>query len=305
VLDVVEFTINNIDMKFLLSAIFFLFFSTFALFAQERPFIWVQKQDREQILNKIEHESWAKSYFDLLITSLDKGISTHQADPEKFLRGLPFDWKNAKVGETPPFFYTTHIVNGKHFNLDNATEEELANSKQLIAYLQIAMDCGIAYYLTEDEKYAQCALDIFNASIKGIVQLEPSDWKFRGGWIFPDDILAESRKIGDKLPIIYDFIAPYIQKGGKPYDLGEKSKIDFPWDVSQQVFRTYADLIVTLGMIGSNHPVLEAPCLVYSALALESEKERNKYLKYYLTESTDNQDALSKVAEFYEEDGAV
>jgi len=50
-LDVVEFAINNLDMKFLLSAIFTLFFSTYALHAQERPFIWVQKQDREHILD--------------------------------------------------------------------------------------------------------------------------------------------------------------------------------------------------------------------------------------------------------------
>ena len=74
---------------------------------------------------------------------------------------------------------------------------------------------------------------------------------------------------------------------------------------TQQVFKTYADIVVNHGMINSNHPVLEAACLVYSALGLEDLDERNKYLKYYLTENTSNQDALSKIATYYETEGAV
>ena len=292
-------------MKLLIAILFFLVFCSNSMRAQQRPFIWVNQLDREQVLEKILREAWAKSSYDNHISNLKEAIAAHQNDADKFLRSIPLDWDNQKPGESPPFFYTTHIVDGKHLNLDNATEEEYANGKKYMAFLQTAIDCGVAYYLTEDEKYAQCATDILNASIKGIIQLEPSEWRGRGGWIFPDDILAESRRIGQQLPVIYDFIAPFIQGGGKPYDLGKESKIEFPLQETQQVFRTYADIVVNHGMINSNHPVLEASCLVYSALGLEDMDERNKYLKYYLTESTENQDALNKVAEFYKEDGAV
>ncbi len=273
--------------------------------AQERPFIWVTKADRQQILDKIENASWAKSAYNKIIAELENEVNAHQQNPDKYLSEIPFDWEKAKPGETPPFFYTIHTLNGERRNLDNATEEEYANGKKYMAYLETAMKCGVAYYLSEDKKYAQCATDILNAAIKGIIQLEPSDWAPRGGWIFPDDILAESRNIGQHLPIIYDFISPFLKSGGKPYDIGKKSKIDFPHEQTQEVFRTYADIVVNHGMINSNHPVLEASCLVYSALGVEDINEREKFLKYYLTESTENQDALNKVARDYKKEGAV
>ena len=293
-------------MKLIISIFSILvFFCCNTIDAQERPFIWVTQQDRQGILNKIQDKAWAKSSYDQLISILENDIALHQEDPDKYLRSIPFDWENQKPGETPPFFYTIHTLNGERRNLDNATEEEYANGKKYMAFLQTAMNCGVAYFLTQDEKYAQCASDILNASINGIIQLKPSDWAGRGGWIFPDDILAESRRIGQHLPIIYDFIAPFIKAGGKPYDLGKASKIKFPQEETQQVFKTYADIVVNHGMINSNHPVLEAACLVYSALGLEDLDERNKYLKYYLTENTSNQDALSKIATYYETEGAV
>ncbi|HSH09155.1 MAG TPA: heparinase II/III family protein, partial [Oceanipulchritudo sp.] len=117
--------------------------------------------------------------------------------------------------------------------------------------------------------------------------------------------LLESRRIGEKFPIIYDFIAPYLAKGGKPYDIGTEGQAEFPKDQAQQVFRTYADLVMANGMINSNHPVLESTCLVYNALALEDESEREKYVGYYLTKDTENQDSLSKVAKHYQEEGDI
>jgi hypothetical protein len=297
--------IESMKMRLLISILLVLIYTCNSAAAQQRPFIWVTQADHTSIIEKIEKAPWAKASFDTLIAGLEADVQAHQQDPDKFLRAIPFDWDKAKLGETPPFFYTIHTLNGERRNLDNATDEEYANGKKYMAFLETAIECGVAFYLTEDEKYAQCATDILNASIKGIIQLEPSDWAGRGGWIFPDDILAESRRIGQHLPIIYDFIAPFIQNGGKPYDLGKKAKTDFPQGQAQEVFRTYADIVVNHGMINSNHPVLEASCLVYSALGLEDKNERDKYLKYYLTESTDNQDALNKVAVDYKEEGAV
>lgn len=287
--------------------IIFLFFWGFLniVQAKERPFIWVTQNDRYAILQKIKEQQWAKSNYNDLISNLDKVIAAHQTNPRKYLRGMPFDWKKQKEGETPPFFYTIHISNEKHPNLDNATKKEMINFWKLTKFLHTGINCGVAYYLTNDEKYAQCATDILNALVKGLIQLQPSKWSGRGGWLCPDDLLRETREIGENIPIIYDFVAPFIKSGGQPYDIGKKAKVKFPIEQAQQVFRTYAKLVVEHGMINSNHPVLESTCLVYNTLALNDSVERDKYLKYYLTENTPHQDALSKIARKFKNEGDI
>jgi len=274
-------------------------------FAQERPFILVKQSDRAQILDKIKNQEWAKNSLTDFMNQLNQDIQVHQLNPSEFLKGMPFDWEKGKPGEIPPFFHTYHIENGVHKNLDNATTEEMVNARELMRYLQIGIDCGIAYYITEDEKYAQCAVDILNAFVNGVLKSEVSNWKARGGWLFPDDGFREVREIGYKVPIIYDFTANYIKNGGKPYDFMKNTKTDFPLLLSQKVFRTYADITINYGQTGSNHPVLEEPNLVYNALAMDDENERNKLLSYFLTENTKNQEALNVMANIYKKEGDI
>ncbi|MFD1316378.1 heparinase II/III domain-containing protein [Namhaeicola litoreus] len=292
-------------IKFYLTTIFLVY--CFSLTAQQlvRPFILVKADDRAGILQKIEKQAWAKDTYSIFIEKIQPEVKSHQTNPEAFLKGMPFDWAKVQKGEIPPFYKTIHIQNGKPSNLDNATKEEWKNGRKLIRFLQIAQDCAIAYYLTEDEKYAECAIDILNGFTQSVLQSKVSDWHGRGGWLFPDDGFREVREIGVKVPIIYDFIAEYIRKGGKPYDIFQKSKIEFPQEKAQQVFRTYADITINYGHIGSNHPVLEAPSLVYNALAMEDETERNQLLSYFLTENTENQDALPVMANNYKNEGDI
>tara|TARA_R110002049_G_scaffold211595_3_gene382553 strand:+ start:4373 stop:6616 length:2244 start_codon:yes stop_codon:yes gene_type:complete len=271
----------------------------------ERPIILVKPSDKAAILEKIEKQPWANKTYTKFIEKLNSDINLHQSNADAFLRGMPFDWGHGKTREMPPFHLTYHIENGVHKNLDNATKEEWENGRELIRYLQIGVDCGIAYYLTEDEKYAQCATDILNAFVNSVLQSEVSDWRGRGGWLFPDDGFREVREIGAKVPLIYDFIAEFIKKGGKPYDIIKKKKVDFPLEKSQIAFRTYADITINYGHTGSNHPVLEAPSLVYNALAMEDADEREKLLSYFLTENTKNQDALNVMAAIYKVEGAI
>ena len=265
----------------------------------------VKPGDRAAILKKIEGDSRTREAYTRFIENLDKDIELHQANPEEFLKGMPFDWENAKPGKIPPFLLTRHIVNGEYRNLDNATREEWAPAGALSRYLQIGSNCGIAYYLTNDEKYAQCGVDILYTFIKGVLQAELSDWHRRGGWLFPEDGFREVRVIGHRPPVIYDYVAPFIRNGGEPYDFRKNSKTHFPKEEAQEVFRTYASITVHYGQTGSNHPILESPNLVYNALAMEDEEERSKWLSHFLTESTDNYDALNVMAEHYKNKGDV
>ncbi|MCF8362661.1 MAG: heparinase II/III-family protein [Prolixibacteraceae bacterium] len=273
--------------------------------AKERPFIWVQQNEREAILKKIENQEWAGKIYSKFIDDLDNKIKNYRKNKDKFLQGMPFNREEKKEGQIPPFHLTYHVKNGEQRNLDNATDKEMAGARTLMRYLQTGIDCGIAYYLTQDEIYAQCALDILYTFTKSVRQHELSDWHGRGGWLFPYDGFREVREIGYKVPLVYDFVAPYIKQGGKPYNFIKEQYVEFPSDEVQDVFRTYANITVNYGQTGSNHPVLEAPSLVYNALAMDDPAEREKWLAYFLTENTNNQDALNTMAAIYKNKGDI
>ena len=163
--------------------------------AKERPFIWVQSSEREAILEKIDEQEWANHIYQNFIEDVNKDLDSYQDNPQKFLKNMPFDREMQQPGKIPPFRLTHNIDNGKQNNLDNATDEEMAAARKLNRYLQTGVDCGIAYFLTENEDYAQCALDILYTFIEGVTQHEPSEWRRRGGWLFPYDVFREVRML--------------------------------------------------------------------------------------------------------------
>lgn len=275
--------------------VLFLILYSLNLFTQdvERPFILVKSSERNEVLQKIETESWAKDIFLILKEKTDIQFNKFNENPNKYLKQLPFNWEQGLEDKFPPFFKTDHIENGKHKNLDNATRKEWQPAALLIQYLQVALDCGNLYYITQDEKYAYMASSILYSFVQSVKKSKLSDWHSRGGWLFPYDGFREVRTIGYKVPLIYDFVASYLKKGGVSFDIIQNKKVPFPIDELQNVFRTYADITINYGHTGSNHSVLEAPSLVYNALAMDDEKEREKFLSHFLTENTNNQDALN------------
>ncbi|MFK8059851.1 MAG: heparinase II/III family protein [Polaribacter sp.] len=277
------------------------------LFSQEieRPFILVKASERNQVLQKIKTKNWAKEIYTELKTKTDAEVKQFYKNPNKYIKRLPFNWREVGENEFPPFYKTDHIENGKHKNLDNATDREWKPAELLIKYLQVALNCGHLYYITQDEKYAYVASSILYTFTKSVQKSKLSDWHGRGGWLFPYDGFREVRVIGYKVPLVYDFVAIYLKNGGKVLDIIQNKKVSFPIDELQNVFRTYADITINYGHTGSNHSVLEAPSLVYNALAMEDENEREKLLSYFLTENTNNQDALNVMYKNFKNKGNI
>jgi len=297
-------------MKFInikLLIFLFLFIYKGKLFGQEkeRPFILVKNSERAKILNKIETKKWAKEIYVNLKENTDLQVKKFYKNPKAYLNNLPFNWSEVKKNNFPPFYKTDHVENGKHRNLDNATDKEWEPAEKLITYLQIALDCGYLYYTTQDEKYAYMASSILYSFVKSVQKSKLSNWHGRGGWLFPYDGFREVRVIGYRVPLIYDFIATYLKKEDNAFDIIQNKKVVFPVDELQKVCKTYADITINYGQTGSNHPVLEAPSLVYNALAMDDEKEREKLLSYFLSESTKNQDALPVMAKNYQNQGDI
>ncbi|WPR70111.1 heparinase II/III family protein [Flavobacterium sp. NG2] len=262
--------------------------------SQQRPFIWVKQEDKASILNKMETQAWAKSFYKEFKQRVDKDIIAYKKSPEDFLNKIPFDWSKQKAGSTPPLKRFEDSVE------ENNTDRSLQNK-----YLQIGVDCGVLYFLTDDKSYAQCAVDILNAFVEGLIQIQPSTEKGNGGWLYPTDHLREARIIGAQLPIIYDFVATYIDNNKKAFSIGSKQNTNFSVENAQKVFLTYAQLAVEHGHAGSNWSVLESFSLVQNALALNDENLRKKYLDFYLVKGTEQQDALPDVAHKYKNEGDV
>ncbi|WP_222597418.1 heparinase II/III domain-containing protein [Hyunsoonleella aquatilis] len=277
------------------------------IFSQEleRPFILVKSSERNQILEKIDTQSWAQQIYDTLKLTTDAEFAKFYKNPSVYIKQLPFDWSKKQQNHFPPFFKTTHIRNGVQENLDNATEEDWKPAELLITHLQVALDCGTMYYITQDEKYAYMASSILYSFLKSVQQSEVSTWRGRGGWLFPYDGFREVRVIGYRLPLIYDFIHSYLKEEGKAFDIIKDKNVNFPFEDAQEVFKAYANITVNYGQSGSNHSVLEAPSLVYNALAMDDETDREKWLSYFFTESTENQDALNVMVKNYKNEGDI
>ncbi|WP_282122077.1 heparinase II/III domain-containing protein [Algibacter mikhailovii] len=294
-------------MKIKKALLFIVLFIQFSIHGQEleRPFIWVKSSERHQILNKIKTQDWAADIYHNLQNKTDREVKEFYKNPTAYIKRLPFNWTEGMTNEFPPFYKTDHVENGKHRNLDNATDKEWEPAELLIEYLQVALDCSMMYYLSQDETYAYVASSILYSFTKSVQQSKISNWKGRGGWLFPYDGFREVRVIGYKLPLIYDFIHPYLINGGESFDIIKGKRMSFPLDEAQSVFRSYANITVNYGQTGSNHCALEAPSLVYNALAMDDENEREKWLSYFLSQSTENQDALNEMAKKYKTKGDI
>ena len=257
-----------------------------------RPMIWVKPADKAAILAKIASQKWAADYYTAFKARADAEIARHQADPKAYLGKMPLDWSAGKPDKLPPFI-AMQVVS-KHQEA----------RRELMHYMKTAVDAGILYYLTGEERYAQFNADVLYTVLEGLGQLTPSEEGHNGGgWLYPDDHLREAREIGSIIPILYDFAYPFLRQGGQPFDMAQGKKVAFPFPDAEKVFKTYIRLALEHGIVDCNWPILESPSLVGNTLALDNETERNEFLQYYLTKNTPHQDALLKVGKFYESHG--
>ena len=258
----------------------------------ERPMIWVKPSDKTAILDKIAKNQWAKDFYEAFKNRVAEDVKNHQADPKAYLSKMPLDWSKKKDGQVPPFVVFK--------DPGSSTEQRQA----VMHYLQTGIDCGIIYFLTGEEKYAQLGADVLNTIVEALVQNTPNTDK-GGSFMYEDEHLREAREIGAQIPILYDFIQPFIAKGGLSYNVATDKRGAFSTENAEKIFKGYIKLALEVGIIDCNWPVLEASSLVGNSLALSNENERKESLEYYLTKNTPHQDALLKVVNFYTKNGGI
>ncbi len=277
----------------------------------ERPIIWVKPSDRSDILQKIEQSPWAAELFQSLQARADEATSDSMAERREKLMALPLVWSE-QAGTTP----TLRTYSNKSWPRGEQGEKlkwghPRAIQEAMMKGLQDGVDCGVLYYLTEQQKYAECAADILFTFVNAlartkIVEEAPREpLPLNGGWIYPNNHLLEARVVGAQIPIIYDFIYPYLTNDGKSYDLASGELRPFDFDAAQRVFKTYISLALNKGLYDSNWPVLESSSLVHNILALDDENERAERLPYYLDKDTKQQASLNTVAKMYANPGDI
>ena len=278
---------------------------------QERPFIWVKASDRPDILQKIDQNPWANELFQALQERADEATSDSMIERREKLMALPLVWSE-QHDSTP----TLRIYANKAWPRAGKDEKlkwghPRAVQEDMMKGLQDGVDCGVLYYLTEEIQYAECAADILFTFVNALAKTEirkeaPRDYlPLNGGWIYQDNHLLEARIVGAQIPIIYDFVYPYLKSGGQVYDLASGKLSDFDFDAAQSVFRTYISLALNKGLYDSNWPVLESSSLLHNILALDDEKERAEKLPYYLDKDTEQQASLNTVAKMYKNPGDI
>ena len=255
----------------------------------EHPRIWVTPADRQAIQDKILYEEWAGTFFDSLRARADIAVGKHQADRAGFLKQLPLDWY-AGPDSHPRFRYITSSESDRYI---------------IMPFLQDAIECGVVYYLTGEEKYAQTAADIMAVVVSCMARMQRSTNLGNGGLIYTGDHLKEARIFGAQIPVGCDFIYPFVQNGAKVYDIVTGGEKDFPFADAQTTFKTYADMAIEVGHSGSNWSVLESPSLVGNTLMMDTQEKIDQYLPYYLDKNTTRQDPLSVVAQKYAKPGDI
>ncbi|MSU53895.1 MAG: hypothetical protein EXS41_10990 [Opitutaceae bacterium] len=266
-----------------------------AFSATARPMIWVTADDRPEILVKIETQPWARTVFAAMKDRVAESVAAHTRDPDAFLRGLPFVPATV-AGQHPTFA----LIGG-----NMASTPSGRRNHSLQRFLHIGTDCAVLFYLTGEESYARCAADILSTATRALARMPRSDATTQGGIVYPGDVLYEARAVGAQLPIIYDFLHPWLLRGPKVHDVVSRAPAAFDFAVAQSVFRAYARLIIEHGQTGSNHPVLEMPCLALNALAIDDPTERADLLSYLTVKDSPNQDSLQKVMRIFRESGGV
>ena len=313
----------------------------------QRPSIWVSKEDRAGVLDKIENQLWAQSVFQKMKDEVDPYVDRHVDDPDWILGRVPLTWggenytdfrwagtnlvasgkaahptvhfikdriprskegqsvRHPRLEDVPPF--NTHPTWG--MKLVNRVTEQKVMVDELDAYmrnvhrsiLEKAVDAAVLYWMTGEDQYAAFSADILHLYCRALGPMNSGMNELNDWGIISDAHLLEARWFSNLLPIIYDFISPYVESE-KIYDPVTKQRIAFDREQAQDVFRKYIRLVLERGIIDCNWVVFESSSLVNNALALDDPNERQQYMNYFLSQDTPSQQSMKTFMSFYTQD---
>lgn len=182
-----------------------------------------------------------------------------------------------------------------------------------VEILTLAEQASFLYWITNEEKYARFAADIFNTWLVGTYYMNPildptKSCGSEGGWT-PGGICGyyDYEQIHDDLALhaatVYDFLYDYLAQHPHSHlgTLGKTTK-----DVAATVFKRFIDIGFVRGGKEGNWNVNGWNMMLRPILVLEENsaypdgKGRQHYLHYLTTESTPYHDAIPDMLKSYD-----
>jgi len=168
----------------------------------------------------------------------------------------------------------------------------------------IGKDAAFIYWLTDDEKYAKFAFDLFDTYMTGMYyRNEPVDLNNGHAQTLVGlstfEVIQE--RILNELACLYDFLYPYIKANH-----GDKM------DLYTATFKKWIDITIKNGVPQNNWNLHQAKFILKVAMVLEDNKAyadskgREYYIDYILNKSSARQWSLTKFMEYgYDPDNGV
>jgi hypothetical protein len=168
--------------------------------------------------------------------------------------------------------------------------------------LNLAEDAAFLYWLTNENKYAVFASDIFMKYVEGMYYREPPQTFENHGnanlmGLQTFEVIHEG--VIEPVTICYDFLFSYLKEKGSNLKM------------IQDVFRKWADQEIKFGVPDNNWNLMQARFITYLATALEDDRyyEDGKGQQYYfdqvLNQNSVRQKALKDVVKNYDQETGV
>ncbi|RXP59382.1 hypothetical protein EC396_05640 [Lutibacter sp. HS1-25] len=244
-------------------------------FAQslKHPVIWVTAEERAGILENVEKYDWAKDLVNQLHERVDPALKIHEKNPNAILNTIPDFAKHDRE------------------NSEQKAGPLAAGHNKVLA---LASEAGMLYYLTQEEKYAQFAVDILGYYVDVIAPKTPQTTTICGYEFF------DPRTTYGPFALTYDFIYNYVkQPNATVYNKEKGVRIPFDNAKAQKAIANVVGNVLQEygkpdkhGKIVSNHPILTATGALFGILCIEDDVERNRLFHVFWEEGTAHQNSF-------------
>ena len=262
-------------MKKFLTTLLFLTIIGFG-YAQslQHPVLYATSSERQQLLTKIDNNTWASSLVNSMKSNVDSKIATHNNNPSAIFSTvltIPADDGNPESFASP--YASAHGT-----------------------VLSTAAYSAMLYYVTQDEKYARFSGDILAYYFDVLSTRTEAKTTITGNYFY------DPRTCYNQLAVAYDFVYPYLKKSGTTvYNKASNSRVAYNHTKAQKVIRNIAARTLneaggldTQGQVISNHPVLTAPGSIFPIMCIDDATERDRLFNLFWDRGTKRQNSFTK-----------
>jgi hypothetical protein len=315
------------------------------------PQIYVSDDERDELVAKLAEAEWAGESFENMQARIDPLADRHQNDPEwitsrmsmywaegerytqVYVQNQNFGWgegdapvptvrmpgmriwndnRNAPLddripysedgsmvnqhGEVVPYLETGHMIRG--------------NNQEI---LDLAQQSAFLHWMTDDEKYAAFAADIYWQWVLGVYYMQPpldpgeslggpGGWEPGGiGGYYAYEVIHDI--MGGQAAVIYDFLYDYLKENPDPHAVEIGKDVA---EISDEVFRRFIEIGMVRGHATGNWNTNRWGSILPAILALETNdyypdgKGREYYLHYYTTQSGEHHTAVPDILNEYD-----